>query len=165
MATDFAVFLHRFLTSYLAGIRGCSSNTITSYRDTFKLLIGWFADRRSVPPEKLTLDHIDAAAVTDFLGWLETSRNNSPSTRNSRRAAINSFFRWLQSEEPARMAACQEILAITAKKQAEPAVPHLTVDQTPRRLAAPDRSTRRGRRDATLLATLYETAARVSEVA
>jgi hypothetical protein len=31
MATDFAVFLHRFLTSHLAGLRGCSPNTIASY--------------------------------------------------------------------------------------------------------------------------------------
>jgi hypothetical protein len=39
MATDFAVMLHRFLTSHLAGMRGCSPNTIASYRDAFKLLI------------------------------------------------------------------------------------------------------------------------------
>ena len=60
MATDFAVSLRRFLTSYLAGLRGCSPNTIASYRDTFKLLISWFRDERSVPPARLTLDHIDA---------------------------------------------------------------------------------------------------------
>jgi site-specific recombinase XerD len=165
MGTDFAVFLHRFLTSHMAGLRGCSPNTITSYRDTFKILIGWFAGHRSVPPGKLTLDHIDAAAVTDFLGWLETGRHNCASTRNQRLAAITSFFRWLQSQEPARMAACQEILAIPAKAKTQPGVPHLTVAQTRQLLAAPDRSTRRGRRDATLLATLYETAARVSELA
>ena len=35
VATDFAVFLHRFLTAHLAGMRGCSPNTIASYRDTF----------------------------------------------------------------------------------------------------------------------------------
>ena len=63
------------------------------------------------------------------------------------------------------MAACQEILAIPAKKHAQPAVNHLTVGQTRLLLAQPDRSTRRGRRDATMLATLYETAARVSEFA
>ncbi len=165
MATDLAVFLHRFLTSHLAGMRGCSPNTIASYRDTFKILIGWFAGHRSVPPEKLTLDHVDAAAVTDFLGWLETGRRNSASTRNQRLAAITSFFRWLQSQEPARMAACQEVLAIPAKGKAQPGVPRLTVAQTRQLLAAPDRSTQRGRRDATLLATLYETAARVSELA
>ncbi len=165
MATDFAVFLHRFLTSHLAGLRGCSPNTIASYRDTFKLLIAWFRDDRSIPPEKLTLDLIDADAITGFLNWLEAERHNSISTRNQRLAAISSFFRWLQSQDPARMAACQEILAIPAKKQAQPGVNHLTVEQTRRLLAQPDRSTRRGRRDATLLATLYDTAARVSELA
>ena len=63
------------------------------------------------------------------------------------------------------MAACKDILAVPAKKKARPGVNHLTVEQTRRLLAQPDRSTRRGRRDATLLATLYDTAARVSELA
>jgi len=44
-------------------------------------------------------------------------------------------------------------------------VAHLSVEQTRHLLAAPDRSTRAGRRDATLLATLYDTAARVQELA
>jgi integrase/recombinase XerD len=165
MATDFAVCLHRFLTSHLAGLRGCSPNTIASYRDTFKLLIAWFGDGRSIPPHKLTLDHIDAAAVTGFLNWLQAERHNSIATRNQRLAAVSSFFRWLQSQDPARMASCQDILAIPAKKKTRPGVHHLTVEQTRLLLGAPDRSTRRGRRDATLLATLYDTAARVSELA
>src|SRR6202165_2109909 len=165
MATDFAVSLRRFLTDHLAGVRGCSPNTIASYRDTFKLLIVYFRDERSIPPGKLTLDHLDAAAITGFLGWLETSRHNSTSTRNQRLAAISSFHTWLQSEDPARMACCQDILAIPAKKQAVPAVNYLTVEQTRCLLAQPDRSTRQGRRDATLLATLYDTAARGQELA
>ena len=165
MATDFAVFLHRFLTAHLAGLRGCSPNTIASYRDTFKLLIAFFRDGRSIPPDKLTLDRIDAAAITEFLNWLEAERHNGISTRNQRLAAISSFYRWLQTQDPARMASCQDILAIPAKKKAQPGVNHLTAGQTRRLLAQPDRSTRRGRRDATLLATLYDTAARVSELA
>jgi integrase len=165
VTTDFAVFLHRFLTSHLAGLRGCSPNTIASYRDTYKLLIAFFSDGRSIPPDKLTLDHIDAAAITGFLHWLEAERHNSISTRNQRLAAISSFYRWLQSQDPARMAGCQDILAVPAKKKARPGVNHLTAEQTRRLLAQPERSTRRGRRDATLLATLYDTAARVQELA
>ena len=88
MATDFAVMLHRFLTSHLAGLRGCSPNTIASYRDAFKLLIAFFADVRSIPPGKLTLDRIDDDAITGFLNWLEAERHNSISTRNQRLAAI-----------------------------------------------------------------------------
>ena len=93
MATDFAVFLHRFLTWHLAGLRGCSPNTIASYRDTFKLLIAFFSDVRSIPPGKLTLDRIDAHAVTGFLNWLETERGNSIATRNQRLAAVSSLTR------------------------------------------------------------------------
>ncbi len=165
MATDFAVCLRRFLTTHLAGLRGCSPNTVGSYRDTFKLLITYFRDEKSTPPSKLTLDRVDAAAITGFLDWLETSRHNSASTRNQRLAAISSFCTWMQTEDPARMACYQNILAIPAKKQAHPTVNYLTVEQTRLLLAQPDRSTRRGRRDATLLATLYDTASRVQELA
>jgi site-specific recombinase XerD len=112
MATDFAVCLRRFLTGHLAGMRGYSPNTISSYRDAFKLLICYFRDELSVPPEKLTLDLIDAAAVTAFIGWLQTSRRNSPSTRNQRLAAIDSFFSWMQTQDPERMACCQDILQV-----------------------------------------------------
>jgi integrase/recombinase XerD len=165
MATDFAAALRRFLTSYLAGLRGCSPATIASYRDTFRLLITWFRDERHVPPGRLTLDHVDAAAITAFLGWLQEGRHNSAATRNQRLAAISSFCTWMQAEDPARMACWQDILAIPARKQDQPAVRHLTVKQARRLLAQPDRSTRQGRRDATLLATLYDTGARVSELA
>ena len=81
MSTLIIVKFGRFLTSHLAGLRGCSPNTVASYRDTFKLLIAWFRDERSIPPGKLTLDHIDAGAVTAFLGWLQEGRRNGVSTR------------------------------------------------------------------------------------
>ena len=165
MATDFAVHLRRFLTDHLAGLRGCSPNTISSYRDTFKLLICYLRDERHVPPERLTLELIDVPVITGFLAWLRTERHNRPSTCNQRLAAISSFYRWLQIQDPARMACCQDILQIPSSKHDQPAIAHLTVEQTRLLLALPDRRTRQGRRDATLLATLYDTAARVQELA
>jgi integrase/recombinase XerD len=165
MATDFAINLRRFLTDHMAGLRGCSPNTISSYRDTFKLLICFMRDERRVPPERLTLELIDTTAITEFIAWLRAERHNRPSTCNQRLAAISSFYRWLQTQDPARMACCQDILQIPSSKHDQPAIAHLTVEQTRQLLALPDRSTRQGRRDATLLATLYDTAARVQELA
>jgi integrase/recombinase XerD len=165
MATDFALHLRRFLTDHLAGLRGCSPNTIGSYRDTFKLLIVYLRDERQVPPERLTHELIDTTVITAFLAWLRTERHNTPSTCNQRLAAISSFYRWLQTQDPTRMACCQDILQIPSSKHDQPTIAHLTVEQTRQLLALPDRSTRQGRRDATLLATLYDTAARVQELA
>jgi len=139
VATDFAVSLRRFLTHHLAGLRGYSPNTIASYRDAFKLLICWFRDERNIPPERLTLELIDVAAVTGFIAWLRTSRHNSPSTCNQRLAAISSYFTWLQAQDPARMACCQDILQIPSSKHDQPAIAHLTVEQTRLLLALPDR--------------------------
>ena len=85
-------------------MRGYSPNTIASYRDTFKLLICYFRDERSTPPDKLTLELIDATAITGFLDWLGTTRHNGVSTTNQRLAAIDSFFTWMQSQDPAYMA-------------------------------------------------------------
>jgi hypothetical protein len=62
-------------------------------------------------------------------------RHNSISTRNQRLAAISSFYRWMQSQDPARMTSCQDTLAIPAKKKAQPGVNHLTAGQTRRLLA------------------------------
>ena len=165
MATDFALSMRRFLIDHMAGLRGCSPNTISSYRDTFKLLICYLRDERSIPPEQLTLELIDVTAITGFIAWLRADRHNSPSTCNQRLAAISSFFSWLQTQDPARMACCQDILQIPSSKHDQPAIAHLTVEQTRLLLALPDRCTRQGRRDATLLATLYDTAARVQETA
>jgi site-specific recombinase XerD len=164
MATDFASALQRFLVPHLAGRRGASTRTIESYRDAFKLLIAWFRDERGLTPGRLTLDAVTPAAVGEFLDWLETARGNSASTRNQRRAAITSFFRWLQHDDPTRIATCQDIAAIPSKKQPAPAVQRLSPDQTRRLLAQPDLATRKGRRDAALLATLYDTGARVQEL-
>jgi len=164
MATDFAILLQRYLTDHLAGLRGASPNTIASYRDMFKLLIAYLRDERTLPPERLTLEQIDVEAITGFLDWLEASRHNSISTRNQRPSAISAFYAWLQSQAPAQMARCQDIMAIPVKKQAHAGVHHLSLEQTRCLLAAPDRTTRRGRRDATLLAALYDTGARVQEL-
>src|ERR1700730_4259863 len=43
----------------------------------------------------------DAPLIMDFLASLETERGNSPSTRNTRLAAIKSFMHFLEYRTPA----------------------------------------------------------------
>ena len=42
--TDFATLLSSFLTEYLPVQKGASIQTISSYRDTFKLLLSYLRD-------------------------------------------------------------------------------------------------------------------------
>lgn len=163
--TNFAMQLSRYLGSYLPGQSGCSMNTVRSYRDAFSLLLLYCRDERQLPPHKLTLERIDRHLVEDFLQWLENCRGCSASTRNNRLAAIHAFYTYLQYEAPHFLERCQEILSISYKKAQKKVMSYLTLDEIQALLAQPSANTTAGRRDLAMLSLLYDTGARVQELA
>ncbi len=165
MPTDLAIRLTDFLGSYLPAQRGASPNTIKAYRDAFTLLLRYCRDHRNAKPEKLTLSDVDVPCIVGFLEHLEGERECGARTRNQRLAAIHAFFRYVQTEEPGQLTHCQRILAIPMRRAAHQPVSYLSVDDVAALLAQPDQGTPAGRRDATLLSVLYDTGARVQELA
>lgn len=113
----FPYYVSTFLTSYLAGQRNHSTNTIRSYRDTFVLLLQYLNDNKNISPNKVNINTVTKETVKDFLKWLEEERGCGISTRNQRLAAIHAFFRYIQSENPEYMFQCQQILSISSKKR------------------------------------------------
>jgi hypothetical protein len=75
--TDFSYHLTKYLSSFLPGIRGLSSNTIFSYRDTFTLLLKYYALEKKIPAEKVTLEILQADSIREFLEWLETTMSKT----------------------------------------------------------------------------------------
>jgi site-specific recombinase XerD len=163
--TDFAYYLSNFLTTYLAGQRNLSRNTIQSYRDTFSLLLRYFSDSKNMAPEKISVNIVCKESVEEFLLWLEKERECGISSRNQRLAAIHAFFRYLQSEKPEHMHHCQRILSIPFKKAPKKPPVYLSDDEIGKLLSMPDMKKEHGRRDATMLSLLYDSGARVQELA
>jgi site-specific recombinase XerD len=163
--TDFAKALSHYLSNYLPGQRNVSPNTIKSYRDTFKLLLTYCKQCEGIAIEKLYIRHIDKPFILNFLGWLENDRNNGISTRNQRLACLHGFFRYLQIEALDGLLSHQQVLSIPMKKTQKPMIIHLTPDALKCILAQPDLTKSRGRRDLTLLSLLYDSGARVQEIA
>lgn len=162
--TDFAKYLTDYLSLYLPGQRNLSPNTITSYRDTFKLFVIFCREEKGISPEHLTLSHINDELVLMFMDWIETERKCSVATRNQRLAAIHAFFRYVQAELPERLLMHQRILSIPIKKTGKPSVSYLTAGALEAILNQPDRKTPAGRRDLMLLTVLYDSGARVQEL-
>lgn len=163
--TDFATHLTEFLSMYLPRQKNASKNTVASYHDTFKLLIRYCQAQRDIPVEKLNMSMMTHGLIADFLEWLEKDRKCSISTRNQRLAAIHSFFRYVQYEEPAGILHFQKVIAIPVKKVTKPSVPHLTPEAMKLLLSQPDKTTAKGRRDLTLISILYDSGCRVQELA
>ena len=162
--TDFARTLTRFLSEYLPGQRGMAANTIKSYRDAFKQLILFCDLKLNTKAEHITFDKLKAQRVRDFLTWLEKERSVCINTRNQRLAAIHSFYRYAQSECPDILLECQRILGIEFKKRGKKTINYLPQECLECILKEPDTATKKGRRDLVMVATLYDSGARVKEL-
>ncbi len=162
--TDFAKYLTEFLSAYLPVQKNMSRNTICSYRDTFKLLINYCQEIKQVPVDRITLDLLSREWLINFLEWLEAERKCSIATRNQRLAALHSFFRYVQAEEPTGIFNFQKITSIPIKKAKKVVVEYLNAEAVKMLLAEPSKNTSKGRRDLTLLSVLYDSGARVQEL-
>jgi integrase/recombinase XerD len=156
--------LRGFFADHLPRVRGTSPHTVHSYRDTFVLLLRFVAAQRRCSVIQLDIEDLGPPEVLEFLHHLEVERRNVPATRNVRLAAIHAFFRYCAAEHPARLELCQRVLAVPFKRARSHPVEYLEFDEIHAVLTTIDRSTAAGRRDYALLATMFNTGARVQEV-
>lgn len=163
--TPLAPLLEAFFVERLIGQRGASPHTIASYRDSFRLLLGFLRQQTGKEPAKLQLEDLDASRITTFLSHLENERGNSVRTRNARLTAIHSFFRFAALKIPERAELIARVLDIPEKRFDTTLISYLTEPEVDAVLAAPDRSTWTGRRDHALLLLAMQTGLRVSELA
>ncbi len=162
--TDFGVQMTSFFTMYLPTRRNLSDNTISSYRDTFKLMLSFSESMKSIPADKLKLKDFTETFVSEFINWLAKNRGNSAATQKQRLAAIHVFVNYLKTRVPDYLLEYQRILDIRVIMHRQPDVGHLTAPQVEAVLAAPDISDPYERRDMVLLSLMYDSAARVQEI-
>lgn len=163
--TDLAYYLTKYLSVYLPGIRGLSSNTIASRRDAFTLLLNYCRDIKGIKSEKVKIQTLNTSLVAEFLDWLENHRGCCTATRNQRLTSIRTFFKYLQTETVDYILHCQQIMSMPLKKTSTGSIGFLTLDGIKAILDAVDSTSKNGRRDLVLLSVLYDSGARVQELA
>ena len=161
---DFPSLLQAFFTDRLLRQRQASPHTIASYRDTFRLLLGFAEKRLKKAPSALRIKDLDTPFIGAFLDHLEKERGNNARSRNVRLAALHSFFRYVALHQPDMGALAQRVLAMPAKRYHRKQIQFLTRIEIDALLAAPDQNTRSGRRDRTLLLVAVQTGLRLSEL-
>ena len=156
--------LESCFTDRLVDQRHASLNTVSAYRDAWRLLLRFAQLRAGIQPCRLDLADLDAAFISGFLNYLEQQRRNSVRTRNARLAAIRSFFRYAALRHPEHAQLIARVLAIPTKRGDRTELAYLDQPEVDALLAAPDRRTWTGRRDHALLDLAVDTGLRVSEL-
>jgi len=162
--TAVAPTLQAFFTDRLIRQRQASPRTVSGYRDTWRLMLGFAARRMGKPPSALDFEDLDAPLVSAFLDYLEQARGNSVRTRNARLAAIHSLFRYAALRHPEHAAIIARVLAMPPKRYERALVTFLTESEVEALLKAPDLRTWTGRRDRALLLVAVQTGLRISEL-
>lgn len=153
------------MSDYMPHERNVSKNTLVAYRDSFVGFIGYMNDQKKIPVERLQLEHLTRENVIGYLRWMVKEKNVTPQTRNYKLAAIRSFCNYLQYKLIDRLAQWQDIRSIPLLKTEKKTIEYLTPEGIKLLLAQPDQLVAKGRRHLALLSLMYDTAARVQEVA
>jgi len=160
----FQEMVESWFLNWLMGHRGLSGKTVESYRDAFRLLVGWLKDDRGVEPDEITFDDIDRDAVVAFLDHLRDARGCSAKTVNCRLCAVKSFASYVACECPERSAWAKGVSSVKQRKEARPALDFLAPDEVRAVADACDANTFEGRRDAMMVMLMFNTGFRVTEI-
>jgi site-specific recombinase XerD len=156
--------LRDYFANHLPRLRGMSPHTIHSYRDSVVLLLRSIALNRKLEVCDLDLADLQPDSILAFLAHLEKDRGNAVTTRNVRLAAIHAFFRYVGAQHPDHIEQAQRVLGIPFKRATQRVIDYLDRAEIETILATVDRKTADGRRDYALLATMFNTGARVQEI-
>ena len=146
-------------------MKGLRPASVRSYRDTIRLLLTFAAADKGCKITRLSLGDLTFDRVVKFLRYLETGRGNQARTRNQRLAALHTFFDYIATRSPEMLGVCQQVATIPAKRGGPPETRFLEREEIAKLLHSLPRGGRHALRDRALLLFLYNTGARVQEVA
>lgn len=161
---SFQSLLQRFFLERLMNQVNASPCTISSYRDTFRIFFRYMKDEKKCTPSQVTIDMVNAENIIDFLNYIENVRNNSIKTRNNRLAALHSFMEYVSFQAPEYLSIIQRVMSIPFKRAETKTIHYLVMEEVESIMNVCDLSCWLGRRDRIMMAILYNTGVRVSEL-
>jgi integrase/recombinase XerD len=163
--TELGPLLYSYFEDHLKCQKGLRPSSLQSYRDSARLFLLFLAEKTGHKISRLTLTELTCVQVLAFLQSLEADRHNPARTRNQRLAAIRGLFDYLARRVPEMLKEAQSVAAIPTKRSAPAETFFLERDELQSLFSLLSSSGPFALRDRALLLFLYNTGARVQEVA
>ena len=160
---SFAWLVQQFFAEYLVEQRALSPCTVACYRDALMLFLGFASRKLGKGPSALRLVDIQPDLILAFLDHLERERHNAVRSRNLRLTALRAFLKFAGRRDVSALHVVEQALAVPMKRSDTPMLGYLTREEMLAVLGQPG-SGWTSQRDHLLLAMLYNTGARVSEI-
>ncbi len=159
----FAALVQLFFAEHLTQQRAVSARTVAAYRDAFVLFLDFAQQRLHKMPTMMMLADITPTLVLGFLDHLEDERHNTVRSRNARLAALRTFLKFAARRDVSALHIIEQALSVPMKRFERPMLGFLSREEMLAVIGKPDVGWV-SQRDCLLLALMYNTGARVSEI-
>ena len=158
---EFAQLLSGFLLEYVPRRKNLSENTAMSYRDSFAILLRWLSEERGISPDDVKIADLCRENVEAFCSWLSDARGVCAATVNVRLSALRSFASYVSFTEPAHLEWASALRAVEFARSPSAEVEWLSVEAVNLVMESASSDVR----EHAMLGLLYDSGARVSEIA
>ena len=161
---DFTKILDTYFTKHLSLERRFSENTYETYLNVLKQFIHYLTTIKHLKPKSICVFSFSKDNILDFLTYVETELGCSIRTRNHKLAVINSFLEYAQSYNPIYLDIYLQSKSIKLKKAIKEKMDYLTKKELEAFLKQINIRTKNGYKHYVIIALLYESGMRVSEL-
>ena len=165
MSTSVGALVQAFLVDELPVQRGLRPASVKAYRDGLRLFLVFVSRDVSCRLTQISSEAFTLDRILRFLQDLETTRHNHRRTRNHRLTILRAFFEFLARRCPEYLAVAQQVATIAVKRAPPPETFFLERDEVERLWRRLPAHGRHALRDRALFLLLYNTGARVQEIA
>lgn len=144
--------------------RNLSDKSVEAYKQSLKVYLEFLESEQEISNEKVTFDSFTRDNIKDFISWLK-DKTCSVKTINLRLTAIRSFLKYSSEEDFELRGVYTEVCSVKKVKEEKKPIVYLQSEATAAILAAYDTVTAKHRRNRMMLIMLYDTGARVQELA
>ena len=161
---NFWVLARTYLHDYMPAVRNLSDKSVGTYKQSLKTYLDFLEDTKSLAKEKVTFDAFSRDNIKEYVTWLKDKKFSSK-TINLRLTAIRSFLKYCSEEDFELRGVYADVSSVRNVKEEKKAIQYLKPEATAAILSAYDVDTAKHRRNRMMLILLYDSGARVQELA
>lgn len=161
---DFWKLARSYLHDYMPITRNLSDKSVIAYKQSLKTYLLFLETEKSLIENNVNFDAFSRENINCFITWLK-QKNYSSKTINLKLTAIRSFLKYCSEEDFELRGIYTEICKIKKLKEEKHPIQYLQPNATLAILSAYDTKTSKHRRNRMMLIMLYDTGARVQELA
>jgi len=161
---DFWKMARAFLHDYMPAVRNQSDKSVVAYKQSLNTYLSFLKEVKGLSDEKVTFDAFCRTNIKEFVEWL-AGKKYAPKTINLKLTAIRSFLKYCGDEDFELRGIHSDVCTVKKVKEEKKPIEYLQPSATKAILSSFDIRTAKHRRNRMILILLYDTGARVQELA